>query len=189
MSAPARRAHILDMTETLLIEVGIGGLTMRKIAAAAGISLGNLQYHFATREDVLLAVLVRFLEPYEQRFEKPPEHDAGTIVEALKPIYLETLTRPDFDACATIYKEVWAASSHSLEMRDALLTYYRRLNAFHRNVLRTFAAPGTPHAKIERAAAAMLPVLEGYCITKEAVDVPAETLAEDWAKMAAAILT
>jgi len=43
MSAEARRTRILDATETLLVEIGNGALTMRKIAAAAEISLGNLQ--------------------------------------------------------------------------------------------------------------------------------------------------
>jgi len=188
MSAEARRTRILDATETLLVEIGNGALTMRKIAAAAEISLGNLQYHFATREDVLLALLVRFLEPYEVRFQTPPSKLPKDVVDALKPVFLEVLSIPDFDRCATIYKEIWAAASHSPEMRKALNTYYMRLSAFYCEVLAIVAGDKTEPKKIERAAAAMMPILEGYCVTKDAVEVPIDGIAEDWAKMAATLL-
>lgn len=188
VSTEERRTLILDTTEALLVEVGNGALTMRKIAAAAEISLGNLQYHFATREDVLLALLMRFLEPYEARFQNPPTDMPEDVVEALKPMFLEVLSIPDFDRCATIYKEIWAASSHSPEMRKTLNSYYKRLFAFYREVLACVAGNKTEPLKIERAVAALMPTLEGYCITRDAVDVPVETIAEDWAKMATALL-
>jgi len=188
MRAEDRRTLILDVTETLLVDVGNGALTMRKIAAAAGISLGNLQYHFATREDVLLALLMRFLEPYEARFQSPPAVLPKDVVAALRPMFAEVLRQPDFDRCATIYKEIWAASSHSPAMRDALTTYYARLLAFYREVLTLVAGDDAEPAKIDRAAAAMMPLLEGYCITKEAIDMPIDAVAEDCAKMAAALL-
>jgi len=188
MSAEARRTLILDTTEALLVEVGNGALTMRKIAAAAEISLGNLQYHFATREDVLLALLMRFLEPYEARFQNLPTDIPKDVVEALKQLFLEVLSIPDFNRCATIYKEIWAASSHSPEMRKALNTYYKRLSAFYCEVLALVAGDKTEPMKIKRASAAMMPILEGYCVTKDAVDVPVDQIAEDWAKMAASLL-
>lgn len=188
MSAEVRRTLILDATETLLLEVGNGALTMRKIAAAAHISLGNLQYHFATREDVLLAVLVRFLEPYESRIQTPPTDLPEDVVHALKSMFVQVLSNPDFDRCATIYKEIWAASSHSPEMHMTLNTYYKRLFAFYSEVLALVAEDKTEPTKIEWVAAAMLPILEGYCVTKDAIELPIHTIAEGWAKMAAALL-
>lgn len=189
MTATNRRDLILDVTETLLVEIGNGDLTMRKIAAAADISLGNLQYHFATREALLLALLVRFLEPYEDRIQDTPKGLPEDLVEALTQMFAQALSVPDFDRCATIYKEIWAASSHSPDMRRALKTYYARLLDFYRKILAQVAAPGTQASKIDRAATAILPLLEGYCVTKDAVDGPVATLARDWARMTAAIMT
>ncbi len=188
MSAETRRSNILDVTESLLIDAGNAGLTMRKIATSSGISLGNLQYHFATREDVLLALLTRFLAPYEERLEHLPKSLPEDVAEALKLMFENVLSDPDFDRCATIYKEIWAASSHSEEMRNALNAYYRRLARFYRELFSSVAAPQTAPKKIERAAAAILPILEGYCVTKDAVDLPVDITAEDWAKMVATLL-
>ena len=188
MSAETRRIRILDETETLLAEVGNGALTMRKIANRAEISLGNLQYHFATREDLLLALLLRFLEPYEERFQRPPADLPTDVVEALKQMFVQALSAPDFERCATIYKEIWAASSHSAKMREALKIYYTRLLAFYCEVLERVMGDRAAPMKVERVAAAMLPILEGYCITKDAVEVSADAMAEDWAHMAAALL-
>lgn len=188
MRAENRRTLILNVTEDLLVQIGNGALTMRKIATAAEISLGNLQYHFATREDVLLALLIRFLEPYEDRFKQLPDTLSTDVVAALKPMFEDVLSLPYFDRCATIYKEVWAAASHSEVMRDALNAYYLRLAGFYRAVLAQVAPPGTPPEKVERATVALLPLLEGYCITRDAVEATPDTIAEDWANMVAALL-
>lgn len=188
MTAQNRRDLILDVTETLLVEIGNGELTMRKIAVAADISLGNLQYHFATREALLLALLARFLEPYEARIQNTPRDLPEDMLGALTKLFEEALCLPNLDRCATIYKEIWAASSHSPEMQDALKTYYGRLLEFYRTVLTQVAPPDTMPAKINRAAAALLPLLEGYCVTKDAVDGPIAEIAQDWAKMTTALM-
>lgn len=188
MSVHDRRTRILDVTEALIGNVGNAGLTMRRIAATAEISLGNLQYHFRTREALLLALLIRFLEPFEDRFAQVPDPQGEGLEETLKQLFLEALTAPNFDPCSTIFKEIWAASSHSPDMQAALTGYYLRLAEFYRNVLAALADPGTPSVKIDRATAAMLPLLEGFCVTKTAVDSPLEIVAKDWAKMVVAIL-
>ena len=188
MSAQTRRMQILDVTENVLVDAGGAGLTMRKIAASSGISLGNLQYHFATREDLMLALLMRFLAPYEDRLKQLPKSLPEDVADALSGIFMDVLNDPNFDRCATIYKEIWAASSHSNEMRNALNAYYTRLAQFYRALLSRLARPETAPQKIERAAAAIMPILEGYCITKDTVDVPVDIIAVDWATMVAALL-
>ena len=60
-------------------------------------------------------------------------------IEALKGMFLKVLKTPEFVRCVTIYNEIWAASSHSDQMRNELNAYYARLAMFHRDLLRTFA--------------------------------------------------
>lgn len=43
----------------LCLESGLGGVTMRSVAAAAGVAPSGVVYHFTTREKLLLAVLER----------------------------------------------------------------------------------------------------------------------------------
>ena len=41
----------------IFVDEGYGGLTMRKVAAKAGLALSNLQHYFPTREDIFEAIL------------------------------------------------------------------------------------------------------------------------------------
>jgi len=48
-----RRAEIIEVARSVLIEDGYDGFVLRHIAERAGIKLGNLQYYFSTRDDLI----------------------------------------------------------------------------------------------------------------------------------------
>lgn len=54
-----RREHILDAAQELLAQHGASGLSVRKVAAAAGIGASTLRYYFPTSNDLVLAVVKR----------------------------------------------------------------------------------------------------------------------------------
>lgn len=54
-----RRQQIVDEAYRLFATRGYRHSSLREIAAAAGISLGSLQHHFASKDDLLVAVLAR----------------------------------------------------------------------------------------------------------------------------------
>jgi AcrR family transcriptional regulator len=60
-SADEARAHILDVAEKKLEEVGPGGLRLQEIARAAGISHPTILHHFGSREGLVNAVVQRSL--------------------------------------------------------------------------------------------------------------------------------
>ena len=68
----ARRQKIIDETAALLVEKGYDSLTMRDVAARAGIRVGNLHYYFPTRKELFLAV-----------FEKESSGYAKSVSEAV----------------------------------------------------------------------------------------------------------
>ncbi len=53
-----RREQILAVARKLLVEEGFNGFVLREIAARSGMTIGNLQYYFRTR-DLLLEALTR----------------------------------------------------------------------------------------------------------------------------------
>lgn len=53
----ASRARILDTAREILAAEGLEGFVMREIAKRADMRLGNLQYYFPTRDDLLEAVI------------------------------------------------------------------------------------------------------------------------------------
>jgi TetR/AcrR family transcriptional repressor of bet genes len=53
----ARRAEIIEASWQVIAAEGLAGLSMRKIADAAGCTTGRLTHHFANREEIVLAAL------------------------------------------------------------------------------------------------------------------------------------
>ena len=59
MASAETRQRILDAAETLFVQHGINGVSLRQIAAKADIRISHLQYHFKTREELYHAVFER----------------------------------------------------------------------------------------------------------------------------------
>lgn len=58
---PSARDRILDAAEKLILTRGVGQLGVEAIAAEAKVSKGGFFHHFATKDDLLLAVLDRLI--------------------------------------------------------------------------------------------------------------------------------
>jgi AcrR family transcriptional regulator len=69
---------ILDAARHIIVLDGYGNFTMRKVAAKAGVSLGNLQYYFSDK-GALLRELLKYLN---QRYD----HDYATIAMSGDPV-------------------------------------------------------------------------------------------------------
>ncbi len=52
------RARLIQAAHRLFIEQGYHGTSMRRIAERAGLALGGIYNHFASKEDILAAVMV-----------------------------------------------------------------------------------------------------------------------------------
>ncbi|MEO0382634.1 MAG: TetR/AcrR family transcriptional regulator [Pseudomonadota bacterium] len=58
----ARRERILAEARRMLLDEGYPRLTLRQIATQLRISVGNLQYYFSTKDDLVEAVLTREID-------------------------------------------------------------------------------------------------------------------------------
>ena len=57
---PDRRTRLVDVTLDLIAARGVAGATYRTIAEAADVPLGSMTYHFASRDELMLAAFERF---------------------------------------------------------------------------------------------------------------------------------
>jgi AcrR family transcriptional regulator len=84
-AADETRARILDVAVDLFIEQGYAGTSVRDISERLGMTKGSLYYHFASKEDVLTALvtpLVEDLDSFLQAAETTPR-DARDATRAL----------------------------------------------------------------------------------------------------------
>lgn len=65
-----RRQQIIDIARKTLIEAGITGIVLRDIAEKIGITHGNIQYYFATKDDLLVAVFDQEVERYTESMHR-----------------------------------------------------------------------------------------------------------------------
>jgi AcrR family transcriptional regulator len=66
-SAVATRARIRDCARRLMNEHGFAGVSVRSIAAAVGISHGNLCYHYANVERIVAALVEELASDFDTR--------------------------------------------------------------------------------------------------------------------------
>ena len=52
----AKRQRILDLAKEMLLKSGPDAFVLRDVAERLGITHGNLQYYFRTRQDLLMAI-------------------------------------------------------------------------------------------------------------------------------------
>ncbi|MEV1045951.1 TetR family transcriptional regulator [Streptomyces sp. NPDC049916] len=57
---PERRDRIIDATLDVIVDVGVAGLSHRKVAARAGVPLGSMTYHFSGMDQLLHEAFTRF---------------------------------------------------------------------------------------------------------------------------------
>jgi AcrR family transcriptional regulator len=58
---------LLDAAERLLVDVGYGGITTRRLAEEAGVNHGLVHYYFGSNENVLVRALERFTDRMVER--------------------------------------------------------------------------------------------------------------------------
>lgn len=63
--AAATRDLILQAAQDVVLEHGVAHLTLAKAAARAGVSKGGVLYHFATRNDLVAAMVERLIARFQ----------------------------------------------------------------------------------------------------------------------------
>ncbi|OAI26301.1 MULTISPECIES: TetR/AcrR family transcriptional regulator [Methylomonas] len=87
------REGLLDAAEAVVIEQGVGAMTLEAVAARAGISKGGLLYHFPSKDAVVRGMVSRIASIVRERFaadlaNEPPGQ--GRHARALLHMLLDT---------------------------------------------------------------------------------------------------
>jgi excisionase family DNA binding protein len=130
--------HLFRAAAEVVSKEGPFGLTLGKIAAAANVSVGSVTYHFASRDELVEALLERFFDAFEAAW-RAAEANGQSVGAA----YLEVTQRPEADGASLRALLVLTASSPSLarSAQGRVRAWYRRLAAEgHDMLLRCLAA-------------------------------------------------
>lgn len=80
---PNSRELIIQAAHELFISHGFHGTSMRQIAAQAGLAVGGIYNHFASKEDIFLAVFLAY-HPYRAILDSLSQAGGATLDELLR---------------------------------------------------------------------------------------------------------
>lgn len=83
----SNRERVLESALTLFNEQGTGAVSTNHIAGAAGISPGNLYYHYRNKEEIIRALFEQLFAAWDEAFQLPTDQapsmtDFDTMIAA-----------------------------------------------------------------------------------------------------------
>ena len=119
-----RQQEILQTAISIIADEGYSCLTMRALAKANGITLGALQYHFRTRED-LLRGMVDYIITTElrARFEKRNEGEPLESVRSFAEFILDETSGDDIIS-DRFWPQLWAMQQVEPAVAELLEAIY-----------------------------------------------------------------
>ena len=164
MTQPSRIAkndtasRALDCLETIALEKGLDALSMREVAAHAGISLASLQYHYRNKAVLFDAFVTRTISRLRDTIETHLKASEGP---AKLPVFTRYMLEETADGReAALIAMIWARSLHEKGAADSL----RDLMSHYLNGVRDIVLADYPHldeAEAATAAHLIVSMLEG----------------------------
>ena len=129
---------ILDAAMALLIEEGYSGLSLRKISASAGIQLGHVQYYFPIKQDLLRAMLDRWITNFRTTVGEQVKQLKDQGVPALdRMLAIIDLSLQDMRTPmgSIMIWEIWALAPREPFVEQLMNDLYKDLRADYRKLL------------------------------------------------------
>jgi AcrR family transcriptional regulator len=159
-----RAYAILQIARTLLASEGYAGLSMRNVAARAGVNLSTVQHYYPSKDALLEALLLQTLQEYQAAVDQQLSDGAGgeplKQFEAIVDYFLEDLANPQ---TTSLLCELWALANRNAfaaKILDNMLTRSRKV---FRNLVRALA-PELPAAQGELRGALIVAQLQGLML-------------------------
>jgi AcrR family transcriptional regulator len=118
--------EILWAAERVLATKGYAAFTVRAVAAAAGITPGNLAYHYKTKRELIRAVITSMIAEYSKKIDeslKTPSSEPPTAFAKLIAWLIHDSTTP---VTSRLFRELWTMALHDPFIKDAVESLYAR---------------------------------------------------------------
>lgn len=104
------REQILRAALSVIMEQGMEAFTLRKVAATANMQLGNLSYHYKSKQDLLEALIDAMASGYEQIVHDISESDAAPE-QKLREIISWTMRDLNSNRAKHLLPQMWNLSN------------------------------------------------------------------------------
>lgn len=162
----ARRQMLVDATLRCLMREGSGGLSVRKISAEAGISVGLINHHFPSKDDLIaqayLQVAGKLLAAVKQQVATCEGGPRERLSAFFRGFFSSEVLDEDLFRAWIVF---WSQSEHSERVRDAHERSDGAFRAYLEELLKALRAePETPDFDLRLAAIGLSSMLDGLWI-------------------------
>ena len=121
---------ILKAAHDVLIEEGASAFTIRRIAAASGMKVGNVSYHFPRKEMLIKIMLDELLESYDKLLESKVRQPGVSPEERLRLMIVLCLDDIAGKRTTRLFTELWALANHNAFIADRVRVFYQKVQDF-----------------------------------------------------------
>jgi len=186
-TAAARREALIDATLQNLQRYGHAGTSIRRISAAAGVSIGLINHHFKAKSELIAAAYESLALSLQKSLRDRAQDDSANARDRISGFFRASFG-PEFldPAVFNTWLVFWSMVLHSPQMRAVHDRTYRRYRSLLESLLESLVAAGdAPRFTPRRAAIALSALLDGLWVEislNPATFKPAEAVAicEDW---------
>jgi AcrR family transcriptional regulator len=125
-----RREQVISATRRCIVEKGVLELSIKDVAAEAGVSTGVIYHYFKNKQDILLQVLKEtFRKSNDQVMQTmaPLDSSKDKLFAHLENITFVPVDNPDFFLLLINY---FAQAQNNQECADIIKKFYRNLRSF-----------------------------------------------------------
>ncbi len=167
--------RLLDCVLDLLVAEGYEGISIRRVATAAGVSIGAVQHHFATKDALLAAAMDRVSQQFQERLDRRIAPGAGPA-EVLRAVADELVSTGEERRPASV---IWLVRMARAAVHEPTAEVHRREWQQVEDLLAQLVAAARPDLAeevVRDEATVLLALLDGLAgaVAVEPGRVPAE---------------
>ena len=182
-----RREALVEATLRCLKEFGHDGVSVRRISAAAGVSIGLINHHFPSKSGLIAETYEILALSLLDSIRRQAENETISPRERLSNFFRASFAPEILDPqLFNVWLVFWSMVAHSAEIRAVHFSTYRKYRSVLESLLGRLVESGeAPPFRLRPAAIALSALLDGFWVElslSPGVFKPREAIAlcEDW---------
>jgi len=182
-----RREALVDATLRCLKQFGHEGVSVRRISAAAGVSIGLINHHFPSKSGLIAETYETLALSLLDSIRRQAENKAVSPRDRLSNFFRASFTPEILDPQVfNVWLVFWSMVAHSPEIRAVHFSTYGKYRSVLESLLGQLVDSGAaPRFRLRPAAIALSALLDGFWIElslSPTIFKPREAIAlcDDW---------
>ena len=144
----ARQQRISEAAIAVIARYGIAGLTHRRVADAAGVSLAATTYHYQSRLGIIADAAARLLDAYVADFRRVLERHRNEPGISFRELIVRVVANAAgrHNAGALAWCEIILDAARNADTRDIASAWFEELHAIWLEIAVAFGVPDAPQA-------------------------------------------